>query len=453
MRETSLWIRRQPFALILFVFITDLIHMLSLPPAYVAPHKRKREHLPSTRLCTSLEDVGMSIKTTARIVGSLCAIGIVVGLFFLGPTPGLQSLPWYWVIGIGAMSALLAFIITPYISIVPYRWIRDLIRHAAASDLIAAAIGLIIGLIISALLAIPLANLPGNLGHLLPFIGTVLFSFLGVLIAVLQKDEIAHLFQTAFSSMRRPRERERDHGSEREEREKSPSEETSKKQTSSEESQLATKILLDTSAIIDGRIADISQTGFVFGTLVVPRFVLNELQHIADSSDTMRRTRGRRGLDMLNRLQKDAPVPVEIADIDIEGVAEVDGKLVKLARTWHCAIITNDFNLNRVAELQGVKVLNINELANAVKPVLLPGEDLPIKIMQDGKELGQGVGYLDDGTMIVVEGGRHYMNTTIEVTVTRVLQTVAGRMIFAHPKQGGNTVSPPSQSSSKQKQF
>jgi uncharacterized protein YacL len=174
----------------------------------------------------------------------------------------------------------------------------------------------------------------------------------------------------------------------------------------------------------------------------------------------MRRNRGRRGLEMLNRLQKDATVPIEITDANIEGINEVDGKLVQLARQLHCPIITNDFNLNRVAELQGVKVLNINELANAVKPVLLPGEDLFIKIMQDGKELGQGVGYLDDGTMIVVEGGRQYMNSTIEVNVTRVLQTVAGRMIFAHPKQSPTNSnssiqaqSPSSPSSSRQKQY
>ena len=155
---------------------------------------------------------------------------------------------------------------------------------------------------------------------------------------------------------------------------------------------------------------------------------------------------------MLNRLQKDATVPVEITDADVEGIAEVDSKLVKIARTLHCPIITNDYNLNRVAELQGVKVLNINELANAVKPMLLPGEDTSIKIMQDGKELGQGVGYLDDGTMIVVEGGRQFMNMTIDVTVTRVLQTVAGRMIFAHPKQISGGSSSSSQSPTRQRQ-
>ena len=149
----------------------------------------------------------------------------------------------------------------------------------------------------------------------------------------------------------------------------------------------------------------------------------------------MRRNRGRRGLDILQRLQKDSSVPVEISDADPTEVPEVDAKLVKLARQWRCAIITNDFNLNRVAELQGVKVLNINELAHAVKPILLPGEEMTVKIIQEGKEAGQGVGYLDDGTMIVVENGKAYLQSTIEVSVTRVLQTVAGRMIFAHPKQ------------------
>jgi uncharacterized protein YacL len=315
-------------------------------------------------------------------------------------------------------------------------------RESSVSDLIAAVTGLIVGLFISALLFIPLANLSSFLGRILPLVSAVVFSFLGVALGVQRKNDVVHLFQTGFLS-RRTRERERE-----EERNK----EKEKEQATVQE-QPAGEILLDTSAIIDGRIADISQTGFIFGTLLVPRFVLNELQRIADSADTMRRNRGRRGLEMLNRLQKDATVPIEITDADVEGIAEVDSKLVKMARTLHCPIITNDFNLNRVAELQGVKVLNINELANAVKPVLIPGEDISIRIMQEGKELNQGVGYLDDGTMIVVEGGRQYMNMTIEVTVTRVLQTVAGRMIFAHPKQvGGGSSSSLPPSPTKQRQ-
>jgi len=399
---------------------------------------------------TASEDEGMSKNTVARIIGALVAIAIVVWLFFFNHIALLEALlhnNFWWRVGVYGIIALLvaiiAFLISPYISVIPYRWLRDQIRSAAASDLVAAVIGLFVGLIISFFLGFPLSYLPDSLGRILPLVGAVLFGYLGVTVAVLRKNDLAHFFQTSIFS-RRNRERDRD-----EERDRDRHKERDKDRTSSPAP--VTQILLDTSAIIDGRIADISETGFVSASLIVPRFVLNELQHIADSPDAMRRNRGRRGLDMLNRLQKDTTVPIEIIDADVEGVAEVDSKLVKMARTLHCPIITNDFNLNRVAELQGVKVLNINELANAVKPVLLPGEDIEIKIMQDGKELGQGVGYLDDGTMIVVEGGRQYMNTTIEVTVTRVLQTVAGRMIFAHPKQNGGSSSA-SQFPSRQRQ-
>jgi uncharacterized protein YacL len=190
-------------------------------------------------------------------------------------------------------------------------------------------------------------------------------------------------------------------------------------------------VLLDTSVIIDGRIADISRTGFIDGTMLIPRFVLSELQHIADSSNMLRRNRGRRGLDMLNRLQKESVTPIRISDMDTDEAEEVDSKLVTLARELDCPIITNDYNLNRVAELQGVTVLNINELANAVKVLFLPGESMEVRIIQEGKEVGQGVGYLDDGTMVVVEDGRHYIGHTIQVIVTKVLQTAAGRMVFA----------------------
>ena len=193
-------------------------------------------------------------------------------------------------------------------------------------------------------------------------------------------------------------------------------------------------IVVDTSAIIDGRIAEIVESGFIYGTLVVPKFVLEELQHIADSSDTLRRNRGRRGLEILARMQKESTTPVEIVDEDVPDVAEVDAKLVALARARSKAILTNDFNLNRVAELQGIRVLNINSLANAVKPAVLPGEELRVRVIQEGKEAGQGVGFLDDGTMIVVEGGVRYIDKDLDVAVTRVLQTVAGRMIFAQPR-------------------
>jgi len=193
-------------------------------------------------------------------------------------------------------------------------------------------------------------------------------------------------------------------------------------------------IVVDTSAVIDGRMADIVQTGFIMAALVVPRFVLDELRYIADSPDALRRNRGRRGLDILSRLQKEAPVPVQVSETDFEDAPDVDSKLIRLAKSMNCSIMTNDFNLNRVAELEGIHILNVNHLANAVKVVVLPGEEMEVHIIQEGTESGQGVGFLDDGTMVVVEGGRRYLNEQLEVVVTRVLQTVAGRMIFAAPK-------------------
>ena len=193
--------------------------------------------------------------------------------------------------------------------------------------------------------------------------------------------------------------------------------------------------ILDTSVIIDGRIADITETGFIEGALIIPQFVLNELQHIADSSDSIKRTRGKRGLEVLHHIQKQANVDVQIVDKDYPSVKEVDSKLIELAKELHGKIITNDSNLNKVAELQGIVVLNINELANSIKPVVLPGEEINVKILKEGKEMGQGVAYLDDGTMIVVDNGRRQMGRTVDVVVTSVLQTPAGRMIFARLKE------------------
>jgi uncharacterized protein YacL len=193
--------------------------------------------------------------------------------------------------------------------------------------------------------------------------------------------------------------------------------------------------ILDTSVIIDGRVADITETGFIEGPLLIPQFILGELQHIADSSDPIKRTRGKRGLEVLHHIQKQVNVDVRIVDRDFPAVKEVDAKLIELAKEVHGKIITNDSNLNKVAELQGISVLNINELANAIKPVVLPGEDMNVKILKEGKEMGQGVAYLDDGTMIVVDNGRRYMGKTIDVIVTSVLQTPAGRMIFARLKE------------------
>jgi uncharacterized protein YacL len=193
--------------------------------------------------------------------------------------------------------------------------------------------------------------------------------------------------------------------------------------------------VLDTSVIIDGRIADICDTGFMEGTFIIPQFILQELRHIADSSDPLKRGRGRRGLDVLNRIQKQANLEVKIVDQDYPKIQEVDAKLIALAKDIKAKIITNDFNLNKVAELQGISVLNINQLFNALKPVVLPGEVMNVKILKEGKEPGQGVAYLDDGTMVVVDNARRYMGKNVEVSVTSVLQTTAGRMIFTILKE------------------
>lgn len=194
--------------------------------------------------------------------------------------------------------------------------------------------------------------------------------------------------------------------------------------------------ILDTSVIIDGRIADVCEAGFIQGTLIVPRFVLEELQYIADSSDPLKRVRGRRGLDVLNRMQKNAAISIEITEQDFPKIKTVDAKLIALARTISGKLVTNDFNLNKVAELQGVGILNLNQLANAMKPVVLPGEVMTVKVIKEGKEPGQGVAYLDDGTMIIIENAHKYQNSTVVVTVTSVLQTTAGRMIFSEIKEG-----------------
>ena len=195
--------------------------------------------------------------------------------------------------------------------------------------------------------------------------------------------------------------------------------------------------ILDTSVIIDGRIADLCATGFLEGTFVIPHFILEELQHIADSSDSLKRARGRRGLDILNRVQKMVDIEVSIVDNDFPHIKEVDSKLVALAKETDARIITNDLNLNKVAELQGVRVLNINELCNALRPVVLPGEGMRVFILKEGKEAGQGVGYLDDGTMIVVDNAKRFIGKTIDVAVTSVLQTTAGRMIFTRLREDG----------------
>lgn len=275
-------------------------------------------------------------------------------------------------------------------------------------DLVSGIAGLISGLAVAALVFPAMSQLSGA-WLLLPAALTLFLGYMGLRIGWMKREALIGAYET-FLASRAPQEPLPD-------------------QPRFEEHKI-----LDTSVIIDGRIADICKTGFIEGTLVIPEFVLEELQHIADSSDLLKRNRGRRGLDILNKIQKELNVHVLIYEGDFEEIGEVDSKLVKLAKVLGGKVVTNDFNLNKVCELQGVSVLNINDLANSVKPVVLPGEEIVVQVIKDGKEHGQGVAYLDDGTMIVVEGGRDSIGMTMEVLVTSVLQTSAGRMIFAKPK-------------------
>jgi len=359
----------------------------------------------------------MSIDLIIRIIG-LVIFGII-GVFLGEPLSLLIQEIWptsqnslivYQVIttlGVG----FLGFLIAPWISIRPIKAIRKNLSNVSAQTLVSGLIGLGVGLILSALLAYPISLLPAPFGSILPFVFVLLFGYLGVVLFVARQKELKNVF-SLFPKV----------GGKSADKEKN------------KELQDSQRILVDTSAIIDGRIADIARTGFIPGRLLIPRFVLNELQYVSDSADNLRRQRGRRGMEILSELQKDESIPVTISDIDVEGVREVDERLIVLARQLNCPILTNDYNLNRVAELQGVSILNINELANAVKAILLPGETLELKIIQEGKEFGQGVGYMEDGTMVVVENGNKYIGKSLRITVTKVLQTAAGRMIFAKPE-------------------
>jgi uncharacterized protein YacL len=350
----------------------------------------------------------MSIDFIARLIGM---VALFVGGFYTGTILGKSAgdQPVLWAIIFGLVGALMGLVVTPFLTTRPIRSIRTRITQVSVRTMVAGLIGLIVGLIIAALVAFPFSMLPTPFSQLLPFIGVILFSYLGVTIMVMRQNDIMSLLGNRFSIGAKDARNAGGDGQ---------------------------VVLLDTSVIIDGRIADIARTGFISGPMLVPSFVLIELQHIADSPDGLRRQRGRRGLDILNRLQKDPSISFRISDLDVEGIRAVDDKLVVLAKQLQSQILTNDYNLNRVAELQGVSVLNINELANAVKTVFLPGETLEVNVIQEGKEAGQGVGYLDDGTMVVVEDGKNYIDSQIPVTVTKVLQTAAGRMIFARPDSG-----------------
>lgn len=331
----------------------------------------------------------------------------------------LSDNPWihnpYVSILIGAVLLyVMALFLTDYL-INFIKWMEERLLRAPIGDLLFGTLGLVIGLIVAFLLGTAINNIaiPG-IDSVVPVLLSIVLGYLGFQVGFKKRDELLHVFT-------------------------STKQQTSKKKATDEEVTqglgLGTYKLLDTSVIIDGRITDISETGFIEGVLVVPQFVLTELQHIADSSDTLKRTRGRRGLDVLKKLQTERASAVLIVEEDFEDIHEVDLKLVRLAKKMNGIVVTNDFNLNKVCDLHQVRVLNINDLANAVKPVVIPGEIMHVVVIKDGKEHNQGVAYLDDGTMIVVEGGKSHIGQAINVEVTSVLQTSAGRMIFAKPQE------------------
>lgn len=350
----------------------------------------------------------VSLNFLVRIVGMvvLAYVGYSIGASLSGsnPTETQQQATLLLILSGAGLGLLTA-----------HRWTLDPIqeglrylRGISISELTTLALGMLIGLVFALLLAVPLGYLPPPLGQFGPIVIAGGMAYLGAAILATRRKDLVGLFQsTRRTPLVLPE-------------------------------QIAAAIspqqryLVDTSAIIDGRIANVAQTGFLEGSLLVPRFVLNELQTLADSADDLRRGKGRRGLEILNTMQKEATPPVEVLDVDVDGTPQVDDKLVILARQYRCPIITNDYNLGRVADLQGVKILNLNQLADAVRPPVVPGQSIEVMIRDVGREREQGISFLEDGTMIVVEDARRLVGQQVAATVTRVFQTQTGRIVFAH---------------------
>ena len=369
----------------------------------------------------------------ALSAGGLGVIGWQLGLYISELSIDREVfLPWG--LALTLAGVIIGGVLVPYLILKSWRMCAEYINSLPGSALISGTAGLLVGLVVASLVSIPLYTMSGWVSWGVPVIVNVALGLFGLGMGVQRERDMRAIFpgldapiQTT-SPVNGPT--MSSNGTTSNGNGWTGKADKVKTQKMSRNG----NILVDTSAIIDGRIADLSITGFLEGSLVVPRFVLDELRHIADSSDPLRRNRGRRGLEVLGKLRKDEAVPLQVLDVGVENGNEVDAVLVQLAREMQSSILTTDYNLNRVAELQGVQVLNVNELANALKSIVIPGEELRVNIVQEGKEVGQGVAYLDDGTMVVIEGGRRYLNAFHDVAVTRVLQTAAGRIIFAQPK-------------------
>jgi uncharacterized protein YacL len=349
----------------------------------------------------------MSVEFTLRLVG-MVLFGIVGARFGADLSGPLQLPAEATGLIFALVGTLFGLIATPWVTIRPARAARHFLLSTPTETIVLAFVGLILGLLPAALLSYPLSLLPLPIGPIAPTVLAAITGYLGMTLFAVRADDVVDMMEGLIKGSR----------------------------SGFGSGQTATQsLLLDTSVIIDGRINDIAQEGFLNWTLIVPRFVLEELQHIADSADMLRRNRGKRGLEILRELKRMDFPEVEVVDDDVPDVVEVDHKLVMLAREMEVPIMTNDFNLNQIARLQGVKVLNINMLANAVRAEYIPGEIIPLKVIQEGKEHDQGVGYLQDGTMVVVENGKRHLDRTIHVEITRLISREAGKMYFAKPAE------------------
>lgn len=341
----------------------------------------------------------MNAKLLCRLIGlsAFAIAGARIGAV-LPPVDGLGANEMSQMAA--GLGAVLGFMVMPVVAGLPLRRVQSI----EAPRLMLSLFGGLVGLCLALLLAYPLSLLGDPLGRYLPALASLLLGWLGIEIFAMRAAEIGDWVSALLGRQRRL------------------------------QPYATRQLLLDTSVLIDGRIVEIAETGFIGGTLVIPRFVLGELQRVADSADPLRRNRGRRGLAKLTELQRENDLPVKIVDDDPPDFSDVDDKLVALSIQLKAALVTNDFNLNQVAEAQGVDVLNINALANAVRSVYIPGETFEIRIIQAGRDANQGVGYLDDGTMVVVESGQRFMGQRIGVEVTKLINRPTGRMIFAAPQ-------------------
>ena len=339
---------------------------------------------------------------------------------------GYSYIHWLFAILSVMFFSWIGWVITPFIIkyLLKYsEMVASVLAKVPSADIIVSLIGVLIGLILANLIGAPFSRLP-IVGSYIPIVLSLILALTGAKVALHKSKDILGLFY-------RSRSKEPVVENTAESREEPLPEETVVDVTTMPLALAAANKLLDTSVIIDGRIADILKTGFLEGNLVVPHFVLDELQRLSDSSDNLKRAKGRRGLDLIQEMQDMFHHVVVVKDIEYDMFQDVDSKLIALARDTGSVIVTNDFNLNKVASIQGIQILNINDLANAMKPVVIPGEEMTAYLLREGKESGQAIAYLQDGTMIVVEGGRKYIGNKIKVAVTSVLQTSAGRMIFA----------------------